>query len=128
MVLEDVIASEQIIHRRHFAAMFLWMFLGFLYISLISQWITINSRDRLFTEYIDHVIQVAADQHRPAKEVRALILIKAADLSLPVQGDEIQINGDGSTLRATVRYKAHISMPIINQPVYRISFQHESRS
>lgn len=35
--------------------------------------------------------QVAANEQRSAKETRALILIKAEDLSLPVQGDGIQI-------------------------------------
>jgi hypothetical protein len=46
------------------------------------------------------------------------------DLSLPVQGDEIQINGNGEMLRAAVHYKADISLPIVNRPVYRMSFQH----
>jgi hypothetical protein len=108
--------------------MFLWLLLAFLFVSLVGQWITINSRAKVFAEYIDQVIQVAANQQRPAKEVRALILIKAEDLSLPVQGNEVQINGYGRTLRATVRYKADITMPIVNQPVYRISLQHDSRS
>ena len=105
--------------------MFLWMFLGFLYVFLISQWLTVSNRDRLFTEYIDHVIQVAANEQRPAKEVRALILIKAGDLFLPVQEDEIQITGKGLALRAAVHYKVDISLPIVNQPVYRMRFDHD---
>jgi hypothetical protein len=104
------------------------MFLGFLYVSLVSQWFAANTRDKRLTEYIDQVIQVAASEQRPAKEVRALILIKAGDLSLPVHGDEIQINSDGQTLRAAVQYKADISMPIVNQPVYRMTFHHDRHS
>jgi hypothetical protein len=124
----DLVAARQISHKRHYVAMFLWLLLAFFFVSLVGQWITINSRDQVFAEYIDQVIKVAANQQRPAKEVRALILIKAEDLSLPVQGNEVQINGYGRTLRATVRYKAGITMPIVNQPVYRISLQHDSRS
>jgi hypothetical protein len=124
----DLVATDHVSHRKQYVALFFWLFLGFLYVSLIVQWISINSRDKQFTEYIDQVIQVAANQQRPAKEVRALILIKAENLSLPVQGNEVQINGYGRTLRATVRYKADITMPIVNQPVYRISLQHDSRS
>jgi len=124
---KDLVAAEHTSHTQRYVVVFLWMFLGFLYFSLFSQWLTINWRDKLFVEYIDHVIQVAANEQRPAKEIRALILMKAEDLSLPVQGDAIQIDGYGRTLRAAVRYKADISMPIVNQPVYRIRFQHESR-
>jgi hypothetical protein len=106
---------------------FLWVFLGFLYVSVLSQWITANNRDKLFIAYIDHVLQSAANEQRSASDIRALILLKAGDLSLPLDGDEIQINGRGNTLRAAVRYKADISLPIVNQPVYRMWFQHDRR-
>jgi hypothetical protein len=128
MQSKDIVAAELTSHgtqRPHYVALLLWMFLGFLFVSLFSQWFTTNSRDAAFTEYIDHVIRVAANEHRSAKDVRALILIKAGDLSLPVQGDGIQINGNGQTLRAAVKYETDIRMPIVNQPVYRMRFQHD---
>lgn len=124
---KDLIAAAHIKTSLRYVVFFFWLFLGFLYLSLFSQWLTINWRDKMFVEYMNHVIQVAANEQRPAKEIRAQILIKAEDLSLPVQGDGIQIDGYGQTLRAAVRYKADISMPIVNQPVYRIRFQHASR-
>ena len=122
---KDLVAGERTSHAQRYVAMSLWMFLGFLYVFLISQWLTVSNRDKLFTEYIDHVIQVAANEQRPAKEVRALILIKAGDLFLPVQEDEIQITGKGLALRAAVHYKVDISLPIVNQPVYRMRFDHD---
>ncbi len=122
---KDIVAGERASHAQRYVAMSLWMFLGFLYVFLISQWLTVSNRDKLFTEYIDHVIQVAANEQRPAKEVRALILIKAGDLFLPVQEDEIQITGKGLALRAAVHYKVDISLPIVNQPVYRMRFDHD---
>jgi hypothetical protein len=124
MESNDVIVAEPISHR-HYFAVFLWVFLGFLYVSLLSQWITVNNRDKMFTDYIDHVLQSAATEQTSAKEVRALLLIKAGDLSLPLHGDELQVNGNGQTLRAAVQYKADISLPIVNQPVYRMRFQHD---
>ena len=123
---KDIVAGERASHAQRYVAMFLWMSLGFLYVFMISQWLTVNNRDKLFTEYIDHVIQVAANEQRPAKEVRTLILIKAEDLFLPVQEDEIQITGKGLALRAAVHYKVDISLPIVNQPVYRMRFDHDS--
>jgi hypothetical protein len=124
MESNDIVAAEHVSHR-HYVAALLWVFLGFLYVSLLSQWVAVNNRDKVFTEYIDHVLQSAATEQRSAKDVRALILIKAGDLSLPVHGDEIQINGSGQTLRAAVQYKTEISLPIVNQPVYRMRFQHD---
>ena len=122
----DLVAAEHISHSQRYGVLLLWMVLGFLYFSLCSQWVAINWRDKQLVEYIDRVIRVAAIEQRSAKEIRALILIKAENLSLPVQGDGIQVDGYGQTLTATVRYKADISMPIVNQPVYRIRFQHAS--
>ena len=72
------------------------------------------------------MIQVAANEQLPAKEVRALVLIRAGDLLVPVHDDEIQITGKGVTLRAAVHYKVDISLPIVNQPVYRMRFDHDS--
>jgi hypothetical protein len=106
-------------------AVLTWSFLGFLYICLISQWLTISSRDKLFRQYIDDSIQVAAKEHHPAKELRAQLLIKAADLSLPVQADEVDVSSVGKTVRAIVRYKADISMPIVNKPIYQMSLRHD---
>ena len=122
---KDIVAGERASHAQRYVAMFLWMSLCFLYVFMISQWLTVNNRDKLFTEYIDHVIQVAANEQRPAREVRTLILIKAEDLFLPVQEDEIQITGKGLALRAAVHYKVDISLPIVNQPVYRMRFDHD---
>ena len=125
MRVKDVISSKYLRGSQHYVAMFAWLFLGFMYVSLISQWLTVTRRDQMFTSYTDRVIQVAANEQRPAKEVRALLLIKAEDLSLPVQGNGVQITGKGQTLRAAVHYTADISMPIVNQPVYRMRFDHD---
>ncbi len=110
---------------QRYIAMFLWIFLSFLHVSLISQWLTISRRDRMFTEYMDQVMDFAANEQRPAREVRALLLIKAEDLSLPVHGDEIDIIAYGQMLKGAVHYKTDITMPIVNQSVYRIRFDHD---
>lgn len=125
MRLKDVMGWKQVKAGRRYVAMFAWLFLAFMYASLISQWLTVSKRDHAFAEYTDSVMQVAANEQRPAKDVRALVLIKAEDLSLPVHGNDVQITGKGQTLRAAVHYNADISMPILNQPVYRMRFDHD---
>jgi hypothetical protein len=111
-------------YGRNYRSMFLWVFFGFVYASLTSQWISANSRDKSFTEYIDYVLQVAATEQRSTSDIRTLILVKAEDLSLQVHGDDIHINGYGQTLTAAVQYQTEIHLPIVNRPVYRMSFQH----
>jgi hypothetical protein len=106
-------------------AVLTWSFLGFLYICLLSQWLTISSRDKLFTQYIDDSIQLAAKEHHPIKELRAQLLIKAAELSLPIQADAVDVSSIGKTVRAIVRYKADISMPIVNKPIYQMNLRHD---
>lgn len=122
---KDEIARKDGSQRHRHIAMFLWIFLGFLHISVISQWWVVSRRDQVFTAYIDHVMQTAANEQRAAKDVRALLLIKAEDLSLPVQGGDVHITGGGQTMKATVHYNADITMPIVNQSVYRIRFDHD---
>jgi hypothetical protein len=110
---------------RRTVAILTWTFLSFMYICLISQWLVISMRDKLFADYIDNSIQVAATEDHPGREVRAQLLMKAEDLTLPVHADGIDVTGIGKTLKATIHYQADISMPIVNQPVYRMSFKHD---
>jgi hypothetical protein len=49
---KDLVATEHIGHSLRYVVMFLWIFLGFLYFSLFSQWFTINWRNRVLVEYL----------------------------------------------------------------------------
>src|SRR5207247_9871214 len=80
---KDIVAGERASHAQRYVAMFLWIFLGFLYVFLIGEWLTVSNRDTLFTEYIDHVIQLAANAQRPATPARALLLLTPRPLSPP---------------------------------------------
>lgn len=104
----------------------LWFTLAAAYVSLASRWITLEIHDRAFAQYLDHVVQLAANEDRPAREVRTLLLVKAVDLSLPVNEDAIRVSGGGSgDLRAVVRYEADLRLPILEHLVYRIGFEHD---
>lgn len=106
-------------------AMFTWGFLGFICLCLLSQWVSFNRRDQAFTAYADRLIQIGVKQQSTARDVRAWLLIKANDLSMTIRPEEIRVTGDGPTLKATVHYYADLSMPVVNEPVYRVSFRHD---
>ena len=59
-----------------------WIFVAVFYFSFIRQWVTVKNNDKVFADYCTHVIQVAANEQRPTAEVRALMLVKAEELSL----------------------------------------------
>ena len=103
----------------------LWLVVSLMYFSFLGQWILYSSDDKQFTQYMQHVVQIAATEHRPVKEVRALLLVKAEELSIPLQYDQIDITGEGETLRTVVYYDAEIKLPVLNRVVYRMEFSHD---
>jgi hypothetical protein len=103
----------------------MWCFIVFIYLGLVTQWFTVSHRDRMFAEYVNAVIRDGAKEQRTAKELRTLLLTEAEDLSLPVHPESVHISGSGPTLRATVKYYADLSMPLLNQRIYRMSFTHD---
>jgi hypothetical protein len=122
--LETTVNPKAEGHIRRDAVVLLWTLIGILYLSLASQWITTTWRDKDLTEYMNQVVRVAANEHRDVKETRALILMKASQLSLPVRADDVRVSGAGQRMIAAVHFKADISMPIVNQSVYTMVFNH----
>ena len=110
---------------KHYAGLCLWMFVGFLYLSLMSQWVSFSRHDHQFKESMQRAIQLAATEQRSGKELRALLLIRAEEFSIPIRGDEIHITGAGTNLKVNLRYESDITMPILNQTLYRMKFGHD---
>ena len=85
-------------------------------------------RDRTFNQYSTHVVQLAAAEHRPLKDLRALLMVKADELALPLTQDQIDIAGVGRTLRVDVRYEDDIKIPVLGRRLYRVKFAHNFSS
>jgi hypothetical protein len=79
----------------------IWMLVGFFYFFLSWGYIRVTMDDQQFSEYLQHVVNIAGSEERPAKEIRALLLVKADQLNLPVRGDQIAIAGSGTFASAT---------------------------
>jgi hypothetical protein len=108
-----------------YARLLMWFTISATYILLMGRWVSLTMHDRAFADYLGHVVDSAAVEQRPAKEVRALLMAKAEDLSLPVQEQGIQITGGGESLRAVVRYEADLILPVLDRSVYRFGFEHD---
>ena len=53
------------------------------------------------------------------------MLIRAEEFSIPIREDDIHISGIGTNLKVNLRYESDITMPILNQKVYRLKFFHD---
>ena len=103
-----------------------WLLVGFFYFYLSWGYIRVKMDDQQFADYLQYVVNVAGSANRPAKEIRALILVRAEQLSLPVRGDQITVLGAGPMLNVSVVYDVDIQFPLLTRAVYRKLFQHNA--
>jgi hypothetical protein len=101
-----------------------WLLVGFFYFYLSWGYIRVTMDDQQFADYLQYVVNVAGSEERPTKEIRALILVRAEQLSLPVSGDQITILGGGRTLNVRVNYQKDIEIPVLQSTVYTKEFYH----
>ena len=101
-----------------------WLLVGFFYFYLSWGYIRVTMDDQQFGDYLQYVVNVAGSEDRPAKEIRALILVRAEQLSLPVRGEQITILGGGRTLNVRVNYSVDIDIPVLQSTVYTKELNH----
>jgi hypothetical protein len=109
---------------KSYTALGLWLVLAFVFLSLGKQWVVFTSADKQLTEYADTLERQGALQHRPAKDIRALVMMKAEQLSIPAQDDQITVTGQGETLRTIIAYDAEFRIPVVDRVLYRMEFNH----
>ena len=105
-------------------ALLFWVLVAFFYFWLSYDFVRISMNDDSFDEYLVHVVQLAGNEHRSPKEIRALLMVKAEELELPIQGNQITILGAGESLKVAVNYEVDIKVPVLASGVYRKLFQH----
>ena len=108
-------------------ALAVWILVAIFYFNLSYDYIRVNSHDQKFTEYLQYVVQVAGSERRPAKEIRALLLVKAEELNLPIRGEQIDVRGSGTELHVSVGYDVDIDIPVFDRGLYRKQFQHTAQ-
>ena len=101
-----------------------WLLVAIFYFYLSYNYIRASMADRQFADYLQYVVQISGNDNRPSKEIRALILVRAQELSLPVRGEQISILGGGSSLNVTVDYIVDIEVPLVRSPIYSKRFEH----
>lgn len=101
-----------------------WVLISLLYFYLSYDYIQARLKDNELSTYLDYVVQLAGNENRPAKEVRALILVKADELGLPLRGDQILIAGERQNLKVSASYGVDIYLPGLHRILYHRDFNH----
>jgi hypothetical protein len=123
-VAEGAVTLRTYKQSARLAAVVIWSLVGILYGPMINQWLEINTHDQQFVESVQGVLQVAGKEHRSTNELRALLLARAKELSVPIRGDGILIRGKADKPTVKIHYDAGITVPILNWPAYYFSFNH----
>ena len=112
--------------RVRLVVLMLWILLAAFYFSLAYDYIIASNKDKELDTYLQYIVEVCGDDHRPNKEVRTLVLTRAEELMINLRGDQVAVSGSGQSLKISVSYMVDINMPILRQSIYRKVFQHET--
>ena len=104
--------------------LWLWLLVAVFYFYLSFDYIRATMNDRQFGDYLQYVAQIAGPENRPVKDVRALVLVKADELGIPIRGEEIAIAGGGDNLNIRVNYDMQIEIPLLQRQIYTKRFEH----
>jgi hypothetical protein len=111
--------------RKRRLVLLIWLLVAVFYFYLSYDYIQASVRDGRLAEYLDHVVQLAGSEKRPAKEVRALILLKAEELGVPLRADQIEVAGVGQAINVSVVYERDIEIPVVQRVIYKKEFRHK---
>ena len=119
--------AEKVVNQKlRLVVLALWILLAYFYSSLAYEYIVASNKDKKLDEYIQYLVVLAGDDHRPTKEVRSLVVSKAEELQLPVRGDQVTVLGGGQTLKISVSFVVDINMPVLRRSIYKKVFQNEA--
>ena len=108
-----------------YIALCLWLVAAGLFFSLARQWIVFTSSDKQLTEYAESILLRAALDRRSVTDLHSLLLLKAEQLSIPVQRDQIKVTRQGEIVRTVIGYDAEIKVPLVRRVMYRLEFRHD---
>ena len=106
-------------------ALLTWILVAVFYFYLSWGYIRVTMDDQEFGDYLQYLVNVAGSEARPNREIRALILVRADQLSLPVRRDQIEILGNAQTLNVRVNYSVDVELPVFQRRVYVKEFSHD---
>jgi len=101
-----------------------WIVVAFYYFYVSYDYIRTEMNDDRMAAYAHYVVQLAAAEARTPKEVRALLLVKADELHIPLKPEHIKVLGSGPGLKVSLEYDVNIDVPIFQYGFYSKHYEH----
>lgn len=103
-----------------------WVLVALFYFYLGYDYIRVDVNDSRLGEYVRRVVQLAGTENRSNREIRTLLLARAEELGVPLNGDQISIYGTGDTLKVSLKYDVDIDIPVLRQGIYTKHYEHSA--
>jgi hypothetical protein len=101
-----------------------WVVVAFYYFAVAYDYIAKEMKNDRLADYAQKIVQLAGNETRTPKEVRALLMVKADELRIPLEPSQIQVLGSGASLKVTFEYDVTLTIPIFNRGFYSKHYQH----
>jgi hypothetical protein len=102
-----------------------WSLVAFYYFFISYDYIRTEMNDDRMGAYVHYVVQLAGNEARTPKEVRALLLVKADELKIPLKAEGIKVQGAGQSLKVSLEYDVNIDVPIFQYGFYSKHYEHD---
>jgi hypothetical protein len=101
-----------------------WVVVAFYYFAVAYDYISKEMKNDRLADYAQKIVQLAGNETRTPKEVRALLMVKADELRIPLEPSQIQVLGSGASLKVTFEYDVTLTIPIFNRGFYSKHYEH----
>jgi hypothetical protein len=102
-----------------------WLLVAMFYFYLTFDYIRVAMNNDKLGAYVRYVVQLAGNERRTPREIRALLMVRADELGVPLSDDQIRIQGSGQNLKVSVIYDVEIEVPILRSGVYQKHYEHQ---
>jgi len=116
---------EQSNVRRKRLVLLFWVLIAFFYFYLSFDYIRVAMNNDKLGEYVHYVVQLAGNESRSPREIKALLIVRADELGVPLSSDQIRIQGSGQNLKVSVMYDVEIDVPIFRSGFYSKHYEHK---
>jgi hypothetical protein len=117
--------EESNLNRKRLVLLF-WVLIAAFYFYLSFDYIRVSMNNDRMNDYIHYVVQLAGSESRSPREIRALLMVRADELGVPLSGDQIRIQGSGQNLKVSVMYDVDIDVPIFRSGFYSKHYEHQA--
>ena len=112
------------LNRKRLVLLF-WVLIAAFYFYLSYDYIRVAMNNDKLGQYVHYVVQLAGNESRSQREIKALLLVRADELGVPLNPDQIRIQGSGQNLKVAVVYDVDIEVPILRSGFYSKHYEHK---